>query len=136
MSDNLKDILSNLNPDIDQETLLLYLQGKLTAEKQHELELQMMDSDFEADALEGLQAMKDKQHLPGIVDQLNHTLKKKTQIRKQRSERFKIKSDPSVWIAIAIHVREAIFDYGEWFTLGCCPVMPPHMFRVLTKSLW
>ena len=35
MSENLKDILSHLNPDIDQETLLLYLQGKLSTEQQH-----------------------------------------------------------------------------------------------------
>ena len=52
MSENLKDILSHLNPDIDQETLLLYLQGKLSTEQQHEVEKQMMDNDFEADALE------------------------------------------------------------------------------------
>ena len=111
MSDNLKDILSNLNPDIDQETLLLYLQGKLTADKQHELELQMMDSDFESDALEGLQDVKDKQHLKGIVDQLNFDLKKKTQKRKQRSQRLKIKSDPSIWIAVAIFLLLIIISY-------------------------
>ena len=52
MSESLKDILSNLNPDIDQETLLQYLQGKLTAEQQHELEKQMMENEFESDALE------------------------------------------------------------------------------------
>ena len=60
MSDNLKDILSNLNPDIDQEVLMLYLQGKLSAEQQHEVERQMMDNDFDADALEGLQGFKNK----------------------------------------------------------------------------
>ena len=38
MSENLKDILSHLSPEIDQETLLLYLQDKLTAEKRHEIE--------------------------------------------------------------------------------------------------
>jgi hypothetical protein len=111
MSDNLKDILSNLNPDIDQETLLLYLQGKLTAEKQRELELQMMDSDFESDALEGLQGIKDKQRLPGIVDQLNYNLKKKTQIRKQRTNRLKLKNDPSIWIAIAIFLLLIVISY-------------------------
>jgi len=43
MSEDLKDILSNLNPDVDQETLLQYLQGKLSAQDQHDLEKQMMD---------------------------------------------------------------------------------------------
>ena len=111
MSDNLKDILSNLNPEIDQETLMLYLQGKLTAEKQHELEQQMMEGDFESDALEGLQAVKDKQRLLGIVDQLNYDLKKKTKQRKQRSERLKLKSDPSLWIAIVIFLLLIVISY-------------------------
>lgn len=111
MSDNLKDILSNLNPEVDQETLLLYLQGKLTAEKQHELEQQMMEGDFESDALEGLHAVQDKQRLLGIVDQLNYDLKKKTKQRKQRSERFKIKSDPSLWIAIVIFLLLIVISY-------------------------
>ena len=111
MSDKLKDILSNLNPDIDQETLLLYLQGKLSAEKQHELELQMMDSDFESDALEGLQEMKDKQRITGIVDGLNYNLKKKTEKRKSRSERLKLKNDPSIWIAIAIFLLLIVISY-------------------------
>lgn len=111
MNDDLKDILSNLNPEVDQEALMLYLQGKLTAEKQHELEQQMMGGDFESDALEGLHSVKDKQHLLGIVDQLNHDLKKKTQKRKLRSDRLKLKSDPSVWIAIVIFLLLIVISY-------------------------
>ena len=33
MSDNYKDILSNLSTEVDQKTLLLYLQGKLSEDK-------------------------------------------------------------------------------------------------------
>jgi hypothetical protein len=75
MKDNLKDILSNLNPDIDQETLLLYLQGKLSAEKQHELEMQMLDNNFETDALEGLQTLSNAQNVSYLVEQLNRDLR-------------------------------------------------------------
>lgn len=64
MNKDLKDILSNLNPDVDQETLLRYLQGKLSEQEQHEIEKQMMGSDFEADALEGLQEFKTKKTFP------------------------------------------------------------------------
>ena len=46
MSSNLKDILSNLSTDIDQETLLLYLQGKLSDDKKHELEQKLVDSEL------------------------------------------------------------------------------------------
>jgi hypothetical protein len=111
MSDNLKDILSNLNPEVDQETLLLYLQGKLTAEKQHELEQQMMGGDFESDALEGLQGVKDKQRLQGIVEKLNYDLKKKTRQRRLRTQRMKLKSDPSIWIAIVIFLLLIVLSY-------------------------
>ena len=38
MPGNLKDILAHLSTEIDQETLLLYLQDKLSPEKKHELE--------------------------------------------------------------------------------------------------
>ena len=38
MQGKLKDILSGLSTEIDQETLLLYLQDKLSPEKKHEVE--------------------------------------------------------------------------------------------------
>ena len=44
MSERLKDILSNLSPEIDQETLLLYLQNKLPADKKHEVEKKLLES--------------------------------------------------------------------------------------------
>ena len=67
MSENYKDILSNLSKDVDQETLLLYLQGKLSEEKKHEVEKQLLQSDFEDDAVEGLQEFKDKEKLQYMV---------------------------------------------------------------------
>ena len=79
MSKDLKDILSNLNPEIDQETLLLYLQGKLSVEKQHEMEKQVMQDDFYAEAMEGLQEIRDKKNISVLVEQLNKELKKKTE---------------------------------------------------------
>jgi hypothetical protein len=111
MNDNLKDILSNLNPDIDQETLLLYLQGKLSAEKQHELEKQMLDNDFEADALEGLQNIESPQHISLIVDQLNRDLKKKTSKKKQLREKRVLKLDPAIFYGILILLLLIVVSY-------------------------
>ena len=51
MQENLKDILSHLSTEVDQETLLLYLQGKLSAEQQHEVEKKIMENEFASDAL-------------------------------------------------------------------------------------
>jgi malate synthase len=98
MNENLKDILSNLSTDVDQETLLLYLQGKLSAEKQHELEMQLLDNDFAADAVEGLQQVDDKQNIDFIVEQLNRDLKKKTARKKATRKKRQLDVDP--WLII------------------------------------
>jgi len=111
MSENLKDILSHLNPDIDQETLLRYLQGKLTAEEQHEVEKQMMDSDFGADAFEGLQGMSDKRKISLLIEQLNDDLKKKTQKKKSRRQKLEVRLDPWVIIAIVIILLLAVISF-------------------------
>lgn len=88
MSESLKDILSNLNPEIDQETLLLYLQGKLSAEQRHEVEKKMMESDFEADALEGLGSLKDPVEINAVVEALNRDLRKKTNKKRRKTKQL------------------------------------------------
>lgn len=100
MNENLKDILSNLNADVDQETLLKYLQGKLSAAEQHEVEKNLLDDDFEADALEGLQQVQNTQEIPVLVEQLNLDLKKRTTKKKKGF----LKQEPKVesWLLLAI----------------------------------
>ena len=111
MSENLKDILSNLNPDIDQETLLLYLQGKLTAGEQHEVEKHMMDNDFDSDAIEGLQNFRDKKELGSLVNQLIKELKKRTEKKKRFREKLKLRFDPWLIVAIILILLLAIISY-------------------------
>jgi hypothetical protein len=111
MQENLKDILSHLSTEIDQETLLLYLQGQLSAEQQHEVEKKMMENEFASDALEGLQHFKDKQHLQSLIEQLKKDLKKKTEKKKADREKRKIVLDPWVIITILIVLLLAIVSY-------------------------
>jgi len=111
MSENLKDILSNLNPEIDQETLLQYLQGKLSAGQQHEVEKKMMEDDFESDALEGLESFKDKRKLTQLVDQLNHELKKKTEKKKKLRQKLDLKIDPWVIVTVIIVLLLVVVSY-------------------------
>lgn len=102
MPDNYKDILSHLSTEIDQETLLLYLQGKLSDEKKHEVEKILLENEFADEAMEGLQQFKDKQQVAFTIEMLNRELKKKLEKKKVRRERMKIKEQPWLYIAILI----------------------------------
>ena len=110
MKENLKDILSNLNPGVSQEALLLYLQGKLTPAEQHELEKSMMEDDFETEALEGLAQVENKQKVTEAVEQLNKELRRKTVIKKGK-KRNELKEDPWLWIALLIILFLIVISY-------------------------
>ncbi len=111
MSDNLKDILANLSTDIDQETLLLYLQDQLSEEKKHEVEKKLLENEFANDALEGLQEIKDKQQIAYMVDMLNRDLKKKTEKKKQRREKMKLPDQSWLYISVVIIIILIIISY-------------------------
>jgi len=111
MEANLKDILPHLTTDIDQKTLLLYLQDKLPAEKKHEVEKTLADNEFENDAAEGLQQIKDKKQIAYMVDMLNRDLKKKTERKKQRREKLKIKDQSWLYISILIFILLIVLSY-------------------------
>lgn len=111
MRENLKDILSHLNTELDPETLMLYLQNKLPDEKQHEVEKQLVDSEFDGEALEGLQEFRDKQQISFMVDMLNRDLKKKTEKKKQRRAKMQIKDQPWLYITILIVILLIVLCY-------------------------
>lgn len=111
MKENLKDILSHLNPEVDQETLLLYLQGKLSAAQQHELEKGLMDDPFESEAMEGLQQFSDQKKLKLLVEQLNSDLKKKTETKKKRRRRLDLHIDPWVIATIIIVILLVVIGF-------------------------
>ena len=111
MQDKLKDILTNLNPDIDQETLMMYLQDKLQADQKHDVEKQLADSDFESDAMDGLQSLQDKKRINHIVEQLNRDLKKKTEKKRQRREKLKLADTTWLYISAMIIILLIIISY-------------------------
>ena len=111
MNQDLKNILSHLNPDVDQETLLRYLQEKLSAEDQHKLEMQIMDNDFESDAMDGLQNFKNSKNISALVDSLNKDLKKRTEKKKRFREKLKLRLDASLIISIVIILLLVILSY-------------------------
>ena len=102
MPDRLKDILSHLSTEVDQETLLKYLEGRLSEEQKHEVEKKMLATEFSDDAMEGLQEIKNKKDLSSLIEQLNRDLHKKLEKKKQRREKFRIKDQPWLYITIVI----------------------------------
>jgi hypothetical protein len=111
LSDKLKDILSNLSTEVDQETLLKYLEGRLTDEQKHDIEKRMLGSDFTDDAMEGLQEIKNKKDLSSLVEQLNRDLHKKLEKKKKRRERLRFKDQPWLYISIVIILLLIIISY-------------------------
>ena len=102
MDDKLFNILANSNKDIDNNKLMEYLSGKLSAEEKHEIEKQMADSDFVNDAVEGLEEVTQKKELNIVVDQLNTELQKQLSKRKRRKEKRALKDQPWVYLAIVL----------------------------------
>jgi len=111
MSENYKDILSNLSTSVDQETLLLYLQGKLSEDKKHEIEKQLLQTEFDEEAMDGLQEFKDKEQLQYMVEMLNRDLKKKTEKKKRRREKMNIKDQPWLYVSILILIIILALSY-------------------------
>ena len=111
MADNLKDILSHLSTEIDQETLLLYLQDKLPAEKKHEVEKKLVENEFANEAVEGLQQMRDKHRISYTVEMLNRDLRKKTERKKQRHLKLQIKDQSWLYIVIFIFLILVVLTY-------------------------
>ena len=111
MKEELKDILSNLHSEVDQETLLRYLQGQLSAGQQHEVEKRLVDEGFETEALEGLQAIQNKKNIAGLVEQLNQDLKKKTTKQKEGRRKRDVKVEPWILIAIVLILILVVLGY-------------------------
>jgi hypothetical protein len=111
MSDELKDILSNLNKDIEQDKLLDYLNKNLSYAEAHEVEKQMADDEFMNDAVEGLENFKNKKDLSLLVEQLNADLKKQTAKKKLKKEKRKLKDQSWLYITIVILLLLAIIGY-------------------------
>lgn len=111
MSDDLLNILSNSNKDIDNQLLMDYLAGKLSGQQKHEVEKWMADSEFMNDAVEGLEAVENKKDLNLVVAQLNQDLHKKLSKKKDRKGRRRFKDTPWAYLAVLLIIVLAILSY-------------------------
>lgn len=107
---DLNNILEEQEP-LNEEQLMKYLQGKLSNQELHEVEKQMADSDFMNDAVEGLQSFRSNRNIDQYVQQLNHQLKKQTNIKKKRREKRRLKKNDWITLAVIIVLLLCILSY-------------------------
>ena len=111
MSNELFNILSNSNKDIDNQKLMDYLSGKLSEQEKHEVEKMMNDNHFINDAMEGLENLPDKKKLQAYVDQLNQDLHNQIQKTKERRIQKRIREYPWIYLAIILILVLSIVGY-------------------------
>jgi hypothetical protein len=102
MKNELKDILSNSNKDIDNQQLMDYLSNQLSKADSHEIEKNMADDAFMNDAVEGLQEIENKKNMQAYVEQLNNDLQKQIAKNKNRKQKRRLKDQPITYVTIII----------------------------------
>ena len=110
MHNNLLNILSESNKDIDNQKLMDYISGKLSADQKHEVEKWMAENNFHDEAIEGLQqagSEKSKQALEHLNKQLHLTL----QQRKRTREKHKLPVNLWTYIAVILVLIIAVIVY-------------------------
>jgi hypothetical protein len=111
MNNDLKNILLNLNQDIEQEKLLEYLNRKLSEEEQHLLETQMNNDAFMSDAMDGLEEMKSTDNVSLAVTQLNAGLKKQLESNKKRRNKGSVMKDSWIYYTVILILLLAVISY-------------------------
>jgi predicted ribosome quality control (RQC) complex YloA/Tae2 family protein len=103
--------LSGSNKDIDNQSLLKYLNKSLSNAEAHEFERSASDDEFLNDAIEGLQKIDSPNKVDAITEQLNIELQKKLQKKKLRREKRKWKDQPWIYFAIVLILILVVLCY-------------------------
>lgn len=86
MNERLLNILKEQG-EVSEQQLLDYINGKLSAEERHAIEMRLAEHEMLIDAEEGLALVKDKQQLDSVTAQLNAQLTEQLKKRRKRKRR-------------------------------------------------
>ncbi|MCA0395977.1 MAG: hypothetical protein LCH51_01125 [Bacteroidetes bacterium] len=111
MNQDLLNILSESNKEVDNQLLMDYLSGKLKQEEQHLVEEWLTDNPFAADAIEGLQTYGNKEDINEVVNQLNKELRQYLQNKRERREKRRWKDNPLTYLAVVLLLVLIIIAY-------------------------
>ena len=109
--EDLKDILSESNKDIDNQKIMDYLSDKLSGLDKYNVEKEMADSEFINDAVEGLENLKNKKDINVFVDQLNNDLHKQLNKKRERKLNRRLKDTPWLYVAIILIIFLIIISF-------------------------
>ncbi len=107
----LTNILSNSNKDIDNQKLMDYLSGKLSAEEKLKVEKLFDEPALLNDAAQGLLQFKDKSNLSVMVDQLNADLHKQLKKKKHLKRKRRFKNEQWIYVTIIIILTLIIIGF-------------------------
>lgn len=111
MSNELKNILLNSNKDIDNQKLMDYLSGKLSADEKLNLEKLFDEPELLNDAAQGLQQFENKYNLSIVVAELNADLHKHLKKKKNFKRKRRFKSEQWIYISIIIILTLIIIGF-------------------------
>ncbi len=94
--------------DLSQDKMMLYLEGKLSATEQHDIELWLDEQSMEADAIEGLKTLEANE-TKSTITKLNKRLKKS--LKKAKRGRKNNNVDKFNLVAVATVLLLIILAY-------------------------
>lgn len=110
MNNDILKILSQSNKDIDNQKLMDYISNKISDAERNEIESAAEGSELYADAIEGLEQLKDKKKIDFITSEINLNLGKKLSSKRRRPKRTLI-SDSLIYYAVVIILLLAVITY-------------------------
>jgi anti-sigma factor RsiW len=104
----LNDIWKNGKGKLPEDKLMAYIEGKLSAEQQREVEAWLAEEGMESDAVEGLKELPASE-TKLLVNSLNFDLRHK--LGKKKRKHGAIKENQWAWLAIILVVLLAVLAY-------------------------
>ena len=115
MADDLLNILSNSNKDIDNQKLMNYLSNQLSAEEKHEFEKELINSEMMNDAVEGLEKFRNKKDVSAYAKKLNQELQKQLHKKDYKKKKQRLTAMPWMYFAIILILIIVIISF---FVIG------------------
>ncbi|MBW8687655.1 anti-sigma factor family protein [Chitinophaga rhizophila] len=108
MNEEYQDIFTTTTCPTQQQ-LLDYVQGRLTADEQHEVELHLADCDMCSEAVEGLSAFKEKEKIPVWLRQMKWQMLRKLRTNKRRKNQISYFTELGIIVIVIMFILLAAF---------------------------